>query len=362
MNKPVYEPVKTPLSRKLEYFRLRYLPVIVFLVILGIVISLWNIRVYNPTFVGKVEGDMAWIAAPETGVLTLLAADQFDRMQQGDTLLVIQIADTLQIQSQLEVLRAQIDLLRSGQDPVNNWQRNRINYAGLQLDLMQERIALATLEVRRQQLSRTVSRQQQLAENQLVAAQELELVELELDLVETEIQERDAYIRSMESLLGEIDLRDDSYSAETDDPIVAAVRVHEREIEALEQQLKPRVVLAPFDGLVSQVLYPQGTIVPQGGLILRFESITPRRIVGHLRQPLLVRPQPGDQVNIRTRTPDRLTAATTITRVGAQFVLIDETLQRPGIALETGLPLEISLEGLEDMPLVPGEVVDVILP
>ncbi|MCC5926473.1 MAG: hypothetical protein JJU41_07915 [Bacteroidetes bacterium] len=361
MAKPVYQPIKTPVSRRIENFRLRYLPVIVFILVLLVVISLWNIRVYNPTFIGKVEGDIAQITAPEAGVVQRLYADPFDAVLKGDTLATIQIADTVYVQSRIAVIQSQIALLSAGQDPIANWQRNRINYAGLRLDIMQERVALATLQVRQVQTERNVDRLKALATNELIAPQELEDAQLQLDLLQTEIIQRSSYIADMETLLQDVDASDEAFRGRTEDPVTAAIRVYEAEIKALEEGFKPRVVLAPFDGIVGRVFFPEGAVVPRGEIMLHVESTVPRRIVGYLRQPLLVRPEAGMNVHIRTRSPQRFVGVATLNRVGAQFVIIDEGLRRPGVTMETGLPVEIGLDGLEHIPLLPGEIVDIVI-
>jgi multidrug resistance efflux pump len=361
MSKPVYEPIKTPLSRRIQEFRVIYLPAIVFILVMIVVISLWNIRVYNPTFIGRVEGDVARITAPEAGVVQRLYTDQFDRVLRGDTLLVIQIADTSFIQSRIAVMHSQITLLSAGQDPIANWQRNRINYAGLRLDLMQERVALSTLLVRKVQTERNLSRLQTLAASELIAPQELEDAQLRLDLIRTEITQRTEYIEDMEELLQDVDASDADYRSRPQDPITAAIRIYEAQITALEEEFKPRAVLAPFDGIVGRVWFPEGSTVPRGEAMLQIESMTPKRIVGYMRQPLLVRPEPGMNVHIRTRTPQRFVGVARLNRVGAQFVPIVQGLQRPGVSMETGLPVEISLDGLEHITLLPGEIVDIIL-
>lgn len=361
MRKPVYQPVKTPASRRWSEFRIRFLPAITFVVVLLVVISLWNTKVYNPTFIGRVEGDVAPITAPETGIVARLYADAFDRVLRGDTLAVLAVADTQFVRASMEVLQSQIALLASGQDPLANWQRNRINYAGLRLDVMQEQISLATLQLREVQTARNVERLESLASRELIAPQELEDAVLSLDLLRTEIAERTAYLAGMEQLLSDVEVSDAGFRGRPEDPINAAIRIYEAEIAALEQEFKPRVILAPIDGMVGRVWYPQGAVIPRGEVLFQVESEIPRRIVGYMRQPLLVRPEAGTDVHIRTRSPQRFVGVARLTRVGAQFTLIEEGLQRPGLTHETGLPVEISLDGLEHIPLLPGEIVDIIL-
>lgn len=357
----VYEPIKTPFSRKFHEFRLRYLPVIIFLIILGIVVALWNIRVYNPTFIGIVQGDVAHITAPETGTIRNMNVQPFDHIQEGEILAAIEFADSALVSARVSVLESQINLLNTGRDPLSNWQRNRIDYVGLRLDLMQERVAVATLELRQTQLSRNIERSRTLFENNLVSAQEFEDLELQLNLVNKEIAQRVEYIDDMEDLIEQVSETNVRYDSRSDDPVVAAIRVYEREIVALEEELKPIVIRAPFDGIVGQVFYTNGSNVPRGEIFMHVESQEAKRIVGYLRQPLTVRPQVGMTVQIRTRTPQKYVASATVNRIGARFVLIDNALQRHGVSMETGLPLEIGLTGLEGLPLLPGEIVDVIV-
>jgi hypothetical protein len=63
---------------------------------------------------------------------------------------------------------------------------------------------------------------------------------------------------------------------------------------------------------------------------------------------------------VRSRRTEKAILPGYIEQVGAQAMLFEESVQRPGI-LETGLPVKIGLGGLEGLKLIPGELVDVVV-
>ncbi len=356
-----YEPIKVPIKQKLREFRLRIVPVVVFGAVLFFVMYLWDLRVYNPSFIGRVHAEVAMITSPQTGLIKNLMVSEFDRLSKGDPIATIEIADSNLVKSRVAAISSQIDLVKASLDPLSDWQRNRINLASLRIDLVQERVELGTLAIRKNQQMRNVERIEQLFTSNLVSAQELEDANLELDIITSAMDVRQDQIAQFEQYIVNIESSDQQYGASDSDVLAAAVRVYENELAALEAELQPIVIRAPFDGVVGKLYYSNGSYLPAGELFVHFESETPTHIIGYIRQPLTVRPYIGMIVQVRTRTATKYIAPAVIENVGVQLSLVDEGLQRPGASFETALPVKISLSGLEEIPLIPGEMVDIII-
>ena len=356
MNK--YEPVKVPISQLLKEFRLRILPVIVFFVVLLIVLFLWDYRVYNPSFTGRVYADVAYISSPNTGLITNMHVREFDQVHQGDTLAIIVEVDSAQYASQIALINAQIDYVSSSMEPISGWQRNRINLAELRSDLVDQQLNLSSLNLRRQTENARVQRMQELFRNDLVSQELLDDAKLVLDLINDEIEKTAQFIEILEN---QVEGLDSDLSGNADAALNAALSVHEAELKAIEQEIKPINILAPFSGMIGKIYLQNGAVAPEGEPFLLLESNTPTHIIGYMRQPLTIRPEIGTVVQVRTRTAEKKLIPATITNIGAQISVIDETVQRPGNLLETGLPVKIEIFDMESVGLMPGEFVDVIV-
>jgi multidrug resistance efflux pump len=356
-----YEPIKSPFNQKLREFRLRFIPVIVFGAVLIFVIYLWDLRVNNPSFIGLVHAEVAMLTSPQTGLITNMLASDFDRLQTGDPIATIVIVDSYLIKSRIDVILSQIDLVKATLDPLSDWQRNRINLASLRVDLVQERVELSSLEIRKNQQTRNVDRFYQLFKSGLGSAQELEDATLALDLISSEIEVRQQHIIELEDYFSKMKFSDQQYNINETDILTSAIRVYESELAALEAELQPVVIRAPFDGVVAQTFFSNGSYLPAGEVFVRYESSKPTHIIGYIRQPLTVRPHIGMIVQIRTRTAQKFIAPAVIENVGVQLSIMEESLQRPGAHFESALPIKISLSGLEGITLTAGEIVDIII-
>src|SRR5690606_32622571 len=82
----------------------------------------------------------------------------------------------------------------------------------------------------------------------------------------------------------------------------AAIEQKEAQLRLVEAQLSPVPLIAPMDGVVTQLYRRSGENVTSGEPILQISATHSERIIGFLRQPLPLEPQPGMDVEVRTRT------------------------------------------------------------
>lgn len=358
MSEP-YEPIPIPFKQKLREFRHRVVPVLVFLIISVIVFRLWDMRVNEPGFSAKVVADSAMVASPYDGQLENFYIQPFDRVEKGTPIATIVRADSGYYNARLDYVRSLINQVEIGLDPLLNHQRNVLDYENMRVENMQTRIDIASLRIQVQQLKAEYNRAQELLENDNISQSEFDLIESEYQVAKSELEEK---IKLTDDLTQRLEnIEDQIISDNTEGPISAAIDVYEKELQVVEEELKPIHIYAPISGVVSKVFKGNGEFVARRDQILKIESTEPKYIIGYVRQPFNVEPEPGMKVEVRTRKPDRSYFNSHIVRIGGQISYMDPQLSRPGVDLESGLPVQIAIRNIGDIKLYPGEIVDVVL-
>ncbi len=356
-----YTPVPIPFKQRLRELRVRALPVLVFMIVGIIVFFLWENQVSSPAMIGEVVGDHSTVASPANGILINFYYNEFDRVEEGQLIGQIYREDTLFVNAQLRLLRAESDLIRESMDAGADDLRNRSNLEDLKIEELNTRISLASIQLRKGQARLNYQRATELFERELISDQEYEIAKMEYELLSIEVTETEELIRFLGEKIRENEdfLRYDTRSDR--DPVLAAIRVQEQKMEALLAEAAPLPIYAPISGVVSLVHHKRGEYVAAGDSLLRIESAEPAYIVGYLRQPFTVQPEPGMAVEVRTRKPGRSFFEANIEQIGAHIRMIDSQLQRPGAIYESGLPVKIAIDPSLEIALSPGEIVDIVL-
>lgn len=355
------EPIQVPLKQRWRDIRTRFVPVIVFGAVLISVLILWGEKTQQSSFIGKVMADTAHVSSPLTGMVTGFTLQEFDKVEAGDVIAVVMVADSALLAARLNVFKTQINLLRATQDPLSDMQRNLIDHISLQLDVINEKIEFESLNIRKIQLERTGERLAELFKRDLISAQALEDSTLELELVRSAYASKEKLIRDMEREMNRLSTYEQGVTQTSQDPIRAGVAALEAEMEAVYQEFKPIVIKAPISGSVAKVYARNGANLNGGEPLVMLASATPTHIIGYIRQPVTVRPYVGMEVQLRTRTYPKSIAPAIINKVGAQIVVYDEMLQRGSGFIESGIPVRIGLDGIGHLYLIPGEIVDILV-
>ncbi|TVR16436.1 MAG: HlyD family efflux transporter periplasmic adaptor subunit [Balneolaceae bacterium] len=356
-----YTPVPIPLKQRLREIRVRVIPLAVFLMVGVAVFFLWENQVSSPAMIGEVVGDRSTVASPASGILINFYYNDFDRIEEGQLIGQIYRQDTLYVNAQLSLLRAESDLIRESMDIGADDMRNRSNLEDLKIEELNSRIALAATRLRKQQADLNYRRAAELYERDLIAEQEYELAKMELELLSVEVSETEDLIEFLGERVRENE-EFQRYDTRADrDPILAAIRVQEQKMETLLAESAPLPIYAPISGIVSMVNHKTGEYVAAGDSLLRIESAEPAYIVGYMRQPFTVQPEAGMAVEVRTRKPGRASFESNIEQLGGHARMIDSQLQRPGAIYESGLPVKIPVNPSADITLTPGEIVDIVL-
>ncbi|MCA1801054.1 MAG: HlyD family efflux transporter periplasmic adaptor subunit [Rhodothermaceae bacterium] len=352
-----FEPIQVPLGRKLRELRFRYLPVIVFVIVTIAVISLWDYHVTPSSFQGMAESERSLVMSPRPGTVLEISAERFDAILEGEELARVYPVDPSVMSAHLDVILAEVELIRTSLEPLADRQRNLLNYEGRRLDLMNARIELATTRINRDRLQRDLDRADNLYDQNLIS-------EAEYDLIRTEFASNDIGVTEKEKLISEMEERLQTLSTglipgtpgSAGDPVRAAINVKEKELNVLEAEMSPIIIRAPISGMISQMYKNNGEFAAEGEPIFTISASGARYVIGFVRQPVSRLPELGATVEVRSRSR-RTAYQGQITHVGTQMEPIHESMLRPGQTVEYVLPVRILIS--PDSDLIPGELVDI---
>ncbi len=337
-------------------FRQRFLPFVVFgLVLLGTAL-LWNKHTGRSTIVGQAEAVRTLVSAAKPGTVIALKADLLQRVKRGEVIAQIIPADLdavcAELASKVETLRANL---------AQTADRNLVNFQGLRLDLLRRNADLATANVERQLAESEYQRYLGLHQSHMVSDAEFETRRTNRDALQTKV---DSLSKLAADLEKEITRLQPAQAGE-DNPaaraISAAVIAQQKQLEALAEASNLK---APMDGIVSTIQKRPGEIVKPGDTVLTIGALRPARIVAYLRQPFDGRLKVGDAVQVSTRGNDRVTTSARVLEVGTQLEVIDPTLLPPANlsshVAEYGLPILVEMPA--NLAVAPGEVVGLATP
>lgn len=351
-------PVPIPLGRRWSRFRQAVIPPLVFVAAALTVAHLWRDHFHPLDIQGEALHSAVTLVAPEAGYLAALLVAPGALVDAGDPVAVVMGTDPELLESGLAVLRAEVDLLLAGMDPLIPRRRADYDHQQLMVSLMGQRIDLATARIRLTQAEVELRRVTELARDNAVSQADVERAQLEVDALGAEIDGREQLVNTLQDNLESLDLTPPAGSVAADlDPVEAAIRVHQARLRLLETQSKAHTMTAPAAGVVGRDLRRGGEYVLAGEPVAVISSTEPEQLVGYLPQPLRFTPESGMRVEVITRTQPRRRAETAVLSVDPAFVVPPETAPLP--RSRRYLPLVIQVPG--ELGLRPGEWVDLRL-
>ncbi|MDR9366346.1 MAG: HlyD family efflux transporter periplasmic adaptor subunit [Balneolaceae bacterium] len=361
MKEKKFEPIPIPWEQRLRELRVRVLPIIVFLCVGAAVIYLWRDTTSHPTLIGQVVGERSAISSPVDGTIINFYYEPFDEVNQGELLGQVFPRDSVFLQSQLNLIRAEIERIEQTREPVLAEQRVRLDLEDLKISQMETRISLAQARLQQQQAESEFERFENLRNRELISEQRFDSVQTKLELFNVQVREYQNMLEYYSDRIREIEDYT-SYGDRADrNPVLAAIKVQEQQMEAILAEFGPTPFYAPISGVISSVQNAGGEFVSRGDSLLVIESREPTHIVGYVRQPFTQTPEVGMNVQVRTRKANRTFFDSQIEEVGGHVRLLRRNLQRPGAIFESGLPIKIAMADSIDLNLMPGELVDIVL-
>jgi multidrug resistance efflux pump len=356
MNAP--PPIPTPPALRWREFRVRVLPVLVFVAALGGAGYLWQHSLTSPALVGTVEVRSAQVTVPYAGKILQLNVNNFQVVTQGAPLAVLVPSDP---RAALAVVQSELDLLQAKLDPYLTQQRNETAYEQLRMNWLLQRVDLATARVNYELAHSELVRTQELHELKLVPDDLYDVALKTEQALAVEILERSNLVVTAET--GIKSLKNlGAPQPETDpvQPLMATLKVEEQKLAQAAAETEPVTLVAPMDGAIS-IIRQGGENLSAGDPIMTITAVKPEHIISYLRQPIPFEPKVGMQMEVRTRTFQIQSGVARIENVGSQFEGITNALAipRPGVPVDLGLAIEISLP--PGLKMRPGELVDLTL-
>jgi multidrug resistance efflux pump len=345
-------PIPTPLGQHWREIRIQILPVVFFIFLVTAVVFLWMNYVQPVSVVGEVEAVKANASSLQEGILTKLTVDRFDHVTAGQVIGEVLRTDPALVQASLAAIQADLKVMRARM--LIEDQRREVNYQGLWVNLMDEKVELENDKALLASAANEFKRVSELLETKVASPSQFDTAKAAMESLQAKIKERQTLIKDLTETVASLKL---SNKETMETPIEEAIKAKEHE---LELNLKPLPLTAPINGVVSMVFRRTGEKVMRGEPILTVSAPDSDRIVGFIRQPVGRIPAVNDKIEVRTRGQRRVKGQGQILEVGAQMEPINPVLlSADANRLELGLPILVSVpSGFE---IRPGEVVDLFL-
>ncbi|TVP79327.1 MAG: hypothetical protein EA353_06360 [Puniceicoccaceae bacterium] len=340
-------------------FRIRFLPVLVFVCMVGLIAYLWEQELTPTHIVGEVYAEVGEVVAPESGIVSLIAKGLFENVREGDLIARIEPIPPAMVESKLRVLQAEMELTRVGGFGVLlDQERNLLNQKELYHDWLAARARAAVLVINSRQSQLDLERAEKLFTSGSIPQSELENVTAQRDALIEEKKGTQELVDALESSLAEfMSYAEDSVGNVRDAIRNSALRFQEAQLRQLELELQAIDVFAPLSGVITALHIQAGTFSTVGQSIAVIRSTQSQHIIGYVRQPAGILPQAGDAIEVVTRGSQRKSGLASVLSVGPQYEPLGPAFQSSFAETEErALPLLISMPA--QLAIRPGEVVD----
>lgn len=353
--------IPVPPARRWLAFRVRFLPFVVFFVTAAGAAALWRTHVAAPTIVAEAEFIRADVRAPQPGVLANLEVVPMQAVRAGQRIGTIRVADPAVVSASLGVLRATIESLRLGMDPIVDARRALLESSRLQLEWMQARVDLADLRAQLQLAEDEVRRTTQLHASGVLSDEVFQSAHTQRDGLIARAPAQEAMVAQLAPEMDALARAPELSSArEAEATMAAALRVEEEKLRLAELQLAPLPLHAPMDGSIALIVRQPGEALIAGDPVVTIAATLPARVIGYMRQPLAAAPEPGTLVEVRTRRARRSSARAPILEIASSLEPISPTLTTALRLPGPELALRIDVAVPPELALRPGEQVDIL--
>ncbi len=335
-------------------FRLRVLPLSVFLALVALSIVLWSRLHSVPSLAGVAEGLRAPVNSPQPGLITEMKVRPYQLVNRGDPIAVVQPADP---RMPLELLQVELQLAKMRHEP-SPGQQNAMDYQRVRVEFLRLKSELAVARVNLQRAENERKRNLPLYREKLLSEDLYDLSVQTRDALQAEVTEKERSVGDLEQRLEELRELGDPASPKTDDPLQRLLTRLEAAHARAASNWGPITLLAPVSGMVAPECRQAGEIIQEGEPVVGIQSVWSDRVVAFLRQPYPIDPEVGMRVTAVTRARSRQQFSLSITHIGAQVEVITNVLAfvRQGTLVDVGLPIVMDLPA--HSRIRPGELVD----
>jgi len=344
--------VRTPLRRRLQLFRVRMLPILIWLGAVWLVASLWTGRATRLDAPAMVDAARRATLAPvDRGTLVNILVGISDRVTQGQLLARM---DDRAVQTAIAVAEAELERLKAevraaerrlkedmAQREVDLFSRSR-NYAmrieRLRLEKLDHLIELENDQVDLQRLAVNLGRDKELRERAIIPQQEYDDLRFRHEALQKKVKASQEAIAVIDKEMKEAEgLRvtpPASPAADTLEvvlsPLREALQVQLRRVAEIEQQRRALELRSPLEGIVTMVHRYEGDTLLAGDPVVTVADPQSAYIVSYIEPGSSIEPAPGTPVEVRRRTSaiHVEVARTCVAEVGTQVEQIPREFLR----------------------------------
>jgi multidrug resistance efflux pump len=359
MEQPNLKPIPIPPKQQWREFRVAYLPVLTFAMLVVLIGWMWVRYVQPATIIGEVETVRANIISIAAGTVAELKVDRLESVTNGQELAIISVLDPDQVNAEVAAAEAGLRLMKARMDL--DKARNVDSYSRLREELLVEQLNLELARIKLAQAETEFERAKRLFESELIPRGAgttrndfgYDVAVRDRDALRAEVASHEKTVAELQTGVDRLQAAGAADVAAADPAIEQAIAAGRERIQRLQQPVSLR---SPINGFVSGINHLPGEKVTAGQNILVVSAEKSSRIVAWVRQPVTVPPQVGDIVQVRRATVGQPEFEATVVKVGKQLeeinptaVPISATIQRA----EFGLPLIVKVD--EKLKLIPGE-------
>ena len=373
-------PIETPLAQRVEDFRHRTLPMVVWGAAALIVVALLLGRARQVDYIGIAHAPEYEVSVANSGTIETVVVDLYDSVEPGD---VVATLDDDQVLAEIEAARASVRLLQAqfeverdrltkGTDErTADWtadlRRFQIDEESRRLEILSLKVVIESDRIELERLALELRRAVRLVEDGLIPDTDYDNVRAARDHVRKRIDENEILM----SQLGEEYLTAQNRRRNYEEhlpagrtaaksvlrPLVEAVRVESERLKEIEIQRSELVLRSPVIGQVSQMLCRTGQSVIPGEPIMMIAERSVREIVAYLSESDGRRITLDTPVMVTSRNQPGMTAESVVVRVGPTIQALPQRLWRDPALPDYGRAVVIA--AAPAMALTPGELVDV---
>ena len=358
----VLPPIPVPPGKRWTEFKTRFLPLIVFAILVLMAANLWRHNVVTPTMLGQVESVSAAVVSPESGIITSLLVKRYQSVKAGDPVAEITSNDPRSVDLRLAFLRTKLSLITTEVGTSMDQDRMGFNFENMRLAyerlMIEKAVTQAELKVAEQVLERLSKGRA----DRVVSIIDYETGLRVRDGLKARLEESEKLLAKEKEKLDGASHFADSLNAPrpTNSPSMRLLDELAAEREQLLKASDGKIILrAPITGQVNVILRQAGQQVLAGDSLFTITANESRQIIGYMHPPVPFDPQPGMKVQVRRRSNAREQGMTQIAAVGPQMEPVLQPLLRPGVTFEIGVPISINIP--EGLRLMPGELVELTL-
>jgi len=356
-------PIPIPLKRRLAHWQSRLLPSSLFFLLCLAVLLLWQENLSLPSLVGQVDIRRLDIRTTASGTITNLSVQLFQKVRRGEIIAKLDPADPMtSLSSQADLLLAKKELLQllslTTASSEFDIQRNLLDKERLRTEWLQQKVNLASAEIRMENLRNEYERAKGLREQELLSESQYDLAEKNFLSTEAEVKERQIFIEDLSRTIASIEgLIANSQEIETARMEIDRTSL-KRSIARLEQEW---VIRAPADGIITGIQKRQGELVGSSDSIVTLTEDASNTVVAYLPQGLEVPLSIGETVTIRSRSQQLRQASAMVVRMGTSFEIMPDMISQLQLHRLGGLGIPILIQVPDTFDCKPGEMVNIVL-